>query len=398
MRVDYRIGCGQQKSLLLIGPLLCVLFGIGVGYFLFNGNSTHANNIDDADMSSYWEVWKTLNDKYPFEAPTNKKRVEASIQGLVAAYNDPHMHYFTKDEYKTFTQDIHGEFSGIGVEFTVKNNLLTVIAPIKDSPADIAGIKSGDIVTKIDGFVSADLTVDEAVQKIRGEKGTTVTLLVARKGAKDFISIPIIRDIIKVPNIETEVINKNIYHISLFTFDENSVGQVKDALQTALKNKDSKIILDLRGNPGGYLEAAIKIASMFLDSNKIVVKEVPGSEGKTENVHYSYGYDIVPKNKIVYILVDQGSASSSEILSGALQDHKRAKLLGEQTFGKGSVQELIDLENGSGVKITIAKWLTPNGTSISEKGLTPDIIIKDTNLYDDTDEVLQKAIKMIQQE
>jgi carboxyl-terminal processing protease len=259
---------------------------------------------------------------------------------------------------------------------------IVVTAPLKGSPAEAAGIQSGDIVTMIDATSTAGMSVDEAVSLIRGELGTKVKLTLMRKGVTDPVVVTITRQTINVPEINNYSRPDGVYVIQLYTFTANSADLVRDALRQYLQSGDSRLILDLRGNPGGYLDQAVQIASYFLPVGDTVVTE--DFEGKQDNiVNRSFGYNIFAGKKLsMAILIDQGSASASEILSGALQQHGVAKLVGTRSFGKGSVQQLMDLGNGAQIKITIARWLTPNGSSISNGGLTPDLAASSTTAAD----------------
>jgi len=264
------------------------------------------------------------------------------------------------------------------MEIGVRGGALVVIAPLKGTPAEQAGVKSGDRILEIDGESTEGMTVDEAVQRIRGERGTAVTITIQRDDERELREIEIVRAVISIPTIETadaqspELRADGIFVIRLFNFSAISSGLFRQALREFVESGDDKLILDLRGNPGGFLEASVDIASWFLPAGKVVVTEDLGGEGEPR-VHRSKGLNIFNENLKMAVLIDQGSASASEILAGALQEHGVAVLVGEHTFGKGSVQELIDVTSDTSLKITVARWLTPNGVSISDGGLSPDI-------------------------
>jgi carboxyl-terminal processing protease len=280
-------------------------------------------------------------------------------------------------EAQQFNENISGSFGGVGMEMGDKDGAVTVIAPLKDSPAEQAGIRSGDIVVMIDATSTQGMSVDDAVNLIRGPKGTPVKLTLVRKDVKDPIVVSIVHDTINIPIIKGSE-SKGVYTIELYSFSQNSAELFQNELRKFVQSGDHKLILDLRGNPGGYLEAAVQMASFFLPVGDTVVTE--DYKGKQTNVvHRSLGYNVFAKDPIkMAILIDQGSASASEILSGALQQHNVAKLVGTRSFGKGSVQQLMDLGGGAQIKITVARWLTPNGSSISDGGLTPDIKVDRT--------------------
>ncbi len=350
-----------------------------------------------ADFSPFWKVWNTINEKNPnADKVTDQDRVYGAISGLVGSLNDPYSVFFNPEDTKTFQEDISGNFSGVGMEVGIKDKVLTVISPIKGTPAYNAGIKSGDKVLKIDKTITTDLSIDKAIKLIRGEKGTTVTLTILRAGSERPIEIKIVRDIINVPTIDTKVREDGIFVIELNSFTGDSIDSFKNAIKQFKETKGDKLLLDLRGNPGGYLDAAVDIASWFLPNGKPVVIEDSGHNTKPK-IYRSKGYDLFDNKLKFVILMDSGSASASEILAGAMQDYKRAKLVGSQSYGKGSVQEVVDVTPDTILKITIAKWLTPNGTSISEKGLTPDykVDLTEQDFKDKKDKQLDKAVELL---
>ena len=265
-----------------------------------------------------------------------------------------------------------GEFEGIGAEIGIRKNILIIISPLAGSPAKIAGLKAGDKVLNIDDVSTADITLDEAVRLIRGRKGTNVTLTVLRNGEDKTQKITITRNTIMIPVLETEKLENGIFRINLFSFSGKAPYEFQKAVREMLLSNSDKLILDLRGNPGGFFDAAVAIASWFLPEGEIVAKEE--FRDKDPIIYRSSGYDVLKGIRVV-ILIDKGSASASEILAGALQEHGIATLIGEKTFGKGSVQELEKITSNTSLKLTIARWLTPRGRSISQEGLEPDIVI-----------------------
>ena len=350
-----------------------------------------------ADLAPFWKVWNTINEKYPgANKVSNQDRVNGAISGLVGSLNDPYSVYFTPDEAKSFQDDIAGNFGGIGAEVGIKDKILTIISPLKDTPAYKAGLKAGDKILKINKTVTSNLTIEQAVKLMRGEKGTTVSLMVFREGDKSPKELKIIRDVINVPTLDTEKRADGVFVIKLYSFSANSANLFRDAMKKFVEAKTDKLVLDLRGNPGGYLEASVDMASWFLPGGKAVVTEDGGKIG-AKKVYRSKGYNIFNDKLKFVILVDEGSASASEILAGAMQDYKLAKLVGAQSYGKGSVQEVVDITSKTILKITIAKWLTPNGTSISEKGLTPDYKVEmtDKDAAAKKDPQMDKAIQLL---
>ncbi|MEI8270472.1 MAG: S41 family peptidase [bacterium] len=349
------------------------------------------------DFSPFWKAWNTIDSKSPdAKKTTDQNRVYGAISGLVGSLNDPYSVFFNPEDTKSFEEDIAGSFSGIGVEVGIKNKVLTVISPLKDTPGYKAGLKAGDKILKIDKIITADLTIEKAVKLIHGEKGTTVTLTIFRDGEKESREVKIVRDIINVPTVETLLRPDGVFVITLYSFSANSAELFRNALQKFADSKTDKLILDLRGNPGGYLDSAVSMASWFLPNGKPVVIEDYGNN-KKQNIFRSAGYNIFSKDLKFVILIDGGSASASEILAGAMQDYGLAKLVGQQSYGKGSVQEVVNLTSDTILKITIAKWLTPKGTSISEKGLIPDykVEISQKDVEAKKDPQLDKAVELL---
>ena len=346
------------------------------------------------DFSPFWKAWALINEKYPTTV-SDQDKVWGAIAGLTASLGDPYTVFFNPEESKEFAEEIAGAFSGVGMEVGIKDKLLTVIAPMKNTPAYRAGIKAGDKILKIDNVVTSNLIIDEAIKKIRGEQGTSVHLTIYREGEKQPREIDIVRAIIEIPTLDTEKREDGIFVIRVYNFSATVSELFRKALIEFAESGSTKLVIDLRGNPGGYLDAAIDMASWFLPKDKIVVKEELGKEHE-EKIHYSKGYDVFGKNLKVVILIDGGSASASEILAGALGQNGVATLVGQKSFGKGSVQEVIPLTKDTSMKITIAKWLTPNGTSISEHGIIPDVVVeipKDADLKKDL--ILEKAIEIL---
>lgn len=334
-----------------------------------------AETAREVDFSPFWKAWRVLEEKHVDEEPIDRQAlVWGAIEGMVRSLGDPYTVFFPPKDYEDFQTEIKGEFSGIGAEIGVRKDVLTVIAPIKDSPADKAGLKAGDKILKIDDTFSTDLSLDQAVHKIRGERGTKVTLTIARNGEDKPRTVEIVRDVIKIPIITAEHKKEDgVFIIRLASFSEKSSREFADAVRKFLRSGSSKLVLDLRNNPGGFFSSAVEIASWFLPEGEVVAQEVY-REGEPD-IYRSRGFGGLENIKTV-ILVDKGSASASEILAGALQEHGKAILIGEKTFGKGSVQQLEGITSDTSLKITIAKWLTPKGKSISKEGLTPDIEVK----------------------
>ncbi len=380
------------------------LFGIYVGYqrrpetdkvagVLNKENSA----LTQADFEPFWKTWNLINEKSPSaENVSDQDKIYGAISGLTSSLNDPYTVFFPPGEAKSFEDSVNGEFEGVGLELGIKDKFIVVVAPLKDTPAYEAGLKPGDKILKIGDTLTADLSIEKAVKLIRGKGGTTVRLTILRDGNGAAKEITLTREVINIPALDTEIRSDGIFVIKLYQFSLNSAELFQKALQEFSNSKSSSLVLDLRGNPGGYLDAAVDMASWFLPTGKAVVVEDFGGKEK-KKVYRSKGYDVFGKNLKMIILVDNGSASASEILAGALQEHGVAKLVGEQTYGKGSVQELIDITPDSSLKITIAKWLTPNGVSISEKGLMPDYVVPITkdDIAKMKDPQMEKAVDLL---
>lgn len=333
---------------------------------------------NDTDFEPFWKVWGLINEKYPHpEEATGQDRVWGAIEGLTSSLNDPYTEFFPPQESKQFMEQISGEFSGVGMEVGMKDNILTVVAPLKGSPAEKAGIKPGDKIIKIDSKITTDMKVDEAVKLIKGKAGTSITLTLYRQGDEQPFDVKLIREVITIPTIESVIRNDGIQILNIYNFGAGVTDEFKKEITAFKDSGRNKLIIDLRNNPGGFLDAAVEIASYFLPQGDVIVKEDYGTK-QAEDVFRSKGYNVVDSDVKIVLLVDGGSASASEILAGALSEHKRATLIGEQTYGKGSVQELIPITDDTSLKITVAKWLTPNGVSISLKGLAPDIKVSIT--------------------
>jgi len=357
---------------------------------------------ETVDFSEFWKVWNLIDGRFVNETnrEVNQKRLLGAITGMVKALGDPYTVFLPPAENKNFEENITGNFGGIGIEIGMKDGRLTIISALEDTPAKVAGLVPNDAIIKIDDQSAEDITIEEAVNLIRGEIGTTVTLSIIREDDPKILKFPITRAKITIPTLETEV-RDGVFVIRLYSFDNNSAGAFRTALRRFAVSGRDKLIIDLRGNPGGLLEAAVDIASWFVRAGEPVVIE-RGRNPTEEKVHKSYGYKLIGDNVKMAVLVDKGSASASEILAGALSEYGRAVLVGEQTFGKGSVQELINLPSDSSLKITVAKWYTPKGVSLTDNGLKPQVTVEwkrtddEPTTYDpDKDPQLKKAIEIV---
>jgi len=351
---------------------------------------------EEIDFSLLWEAWHKLEENYVNpERLDHQKMVYGAISGMVKSIDDPYTLFFSPEETKKFLEDISGSFEGIGIEIGIRKGQLQVIAPLEGTPAQEAGVRAGDKIIKIGETLTMDLTIEEAVSLIRGPKGTEVTLTIMRDEWDTPKEFKIKRDTIEIPSMKWELKENNIAYIKLYHFSERSHLDFQKLALEILNSSADRIILDLRNNPGGYLERAQNIAGWFLERNQTVVIEDFGSGGKQE-IYKAKGNSQLKDFPLV-ILINQGSASASEILASALRDNRGVKLIGETSYGKGSVQKLEELEDGSSLKVTIANWLSPNGELITDKGLKPDIevIMTDEDYNEQRDPQLDKALEVI---
>ena len=360
------------------------------------------------DFAPVWKSWRLLEDRFvdayatttsttTQERDLDQERVWGLISGLAESMGDPYTVFLPPSEAEIFHDDISGSFEGVGMEIATRDRILTVVSPLKGTPAYRAGIKSGDKIIGIDGQDTKNIGVNEAVKIIRGEKGTDVIFTIIREGELEILSISVTRDTIEIPTINTVRRADGIFIIELSNFSAKSADLFRLSLKEFAETNYRKLIIDLRGNPGGYLNAAVDMASWFLPSGKIVVTE-DYRDQEENRVHRSRGYDAFNDSLELVILIDRGSASASEILAGALQAHGRATLIGTRSFGKGSVQELIDITPETSLKITIARWLLAGDIFITKEGIDPDVLVEFPDKEDinpDRDYILEEAVQFL---
>ncbi|MCF7812606.1 S41 family peptidase [Candidatus Gracilibacteria bacterium] len=344
----------------------------------------------DIDLSIFWETWNVLEANFLHkEEFAIQDQVYGAAKGLTQSLDDPYTVFMTPEETKKFEESISGEFEGIGAEIGIQNGQLTIIAPLKGSPAELAGLKPGDVIFKIDGESTHGISIEEAVTRIRGPKGEKVVLTILRETEKNPLEITIVRDNIVLNSVEWEM-RDGVAIVTISQFGTELVKEFQDAVSEILLQQPEGIIIDLRNNGGGLLDACVQTASEFLDQ-KIIVKTNGRKFGNSGEI--MSGRDGAFLETPLVVLVNRGSASASEIFAGAMQDHRRGLVIGEKTFGKGSVQNVVPLSDGSSLKVTIAEWLTPEGHSIHEKGIEPTITVEATE--EETDPALEKALEII---
>jgi carboxyl-terminal processing protease len=359
------------------------------------------NTIHSAEINIYkkidlfGEVLEKINKEYVDE--TNQSEgMDAAINGLLQSL-DPYSSYMSPEIFKEMQTETSGEFGGLGIEVSMEAGVVKVISPIDDTPASKAGIKAGDYIVKINNTQVQGKSLSEAVDLMRGLVGSSIELTVRRRGVKKALTFNITREIIQVQSVKSDLLNNNIGYIRLTSFNDNSSQQIKKKIKELKKNKNlNAFILDLRNNPGGLLSQAIKISDFFLEDGEIVSTK---SRKKSENRRWFAKKGDIIDGKTLIVLINYGSASASEIVAGALKDHKRAIILGERSYGKGSVQSIIPLKNKGAIRLTIAKYYLPSGKSISEVGVRPDIEIDEVGdnfrIKTDTDNQLNYAIKLL---
>jgi carboxyl-terminal processing protease len=379
-----------RTATLIVVPILTLIVGwtLGIGYeqqTLVGANTPTAQSgalltdpAHQANLSVFWQTWNLLNSRYNRPQDMDaQKMIYGATKGMVSALGDPFTLFMTPDESKQFQSVLSGQLQGIGAELVLKNGLVTVVSDIKGSPAEKAGLLPQDVITKVNGKSLENLTLNDVVTLIRGAKGTSVTLTVQRGHETKTRSFTIVRDIIQVPSVEYEVKKTATGSIGILTineFGDDTISEVQKQLKDVPAQHLKGLVMDLRDNGGGYLQGAVSLVSMFLKSGTVVTVD---SRTQGKEVHAVTGNAMFPTIPLV-VLVNGGTASASEITAGALQDSNRAKIVGVQTYGKGTVQEVIDLSDGSSLRVTIARWLTPKGRDLGKQGVTPDIWIDRT--------------------
>lgn len=386
---------GQKALVRSVAFVLVAAIAFGAGLFLggngttaaavvsrlpFTGDRLDATPDSSVNFDNFWKAWNALESQYvqthaSTTIPSAKEKLYGAMQGLAASYGDPYTVFLPPTESKAFSEAISGSFAGVGIELDKKDGTLVVVAPLKGTPADAAGVQAGDLIAAIDGTSTDSMPTDTAVRLIRGKVGTVVALTLVRDGK--VIELKITRAKIQVPETDDGLDTKSgVYHIALYQFTANSADLFNQALARFIASGSRKLVIDMRGNPGGYLDASVDIASRFLPKGTPIVTEDFGDRRPSET-HTSTGYGGIPRGTSIVMLIDGGSASASEILAGALQDNHRATIIGMKSFGKGSVQSLVDIGGGS-LKVTVARWVTPAGHWIMGNGITPDIIASST--------------------
>ena len=361
-------------------------------FYLSSANSSEVDIYKKIDL--FGEVLEKINREYIDEI-NQSESMDSAINGLLQSL-DPYSSYMSPEILEEMQTETSGEFGGLGIEVSMEAGVVKVISPIDDTPASKAGLKAGDYIVKINDTQVQGKSLSEAVDLMRGPVGSSIELTVRRRGEKKALTFNITREIIEIQSVKSELLEENIGYIRLTSFNENSSDQIEKQIKKLKKNKNlNSFILDLRNNPGGLLNQAIRISDFFLENGEIVSTK---SRKKSDNRKWFAKKGDITDGKTLLVLINYGSASASEIVAGALKDHKRAIILGENSFGKGSVQSIIPLRNGGGMRLTISKYYLPSGKSISEVGVTPDIVVEeigdDFKINSDKDNQLNYAIRL----
>lgn len=365
----YRLGVAQGRQAGAAQVLTAEQSRGGLLGKVLGTSSVPPSIANQVDFQLFWKTWELLKKDYVKKDELKEQDMfYGAIRGLVAATGDPYTVFLDPKESKALSEDLAGTFEGIGAEIGIKKERLVIIAPLPDSPAEKAGLRPGDAILAIDGQASLGMSVDEAVSKIRGAKDTVVSLTILHSGQDKTEEIKITRGVITLKSVESKLLDNGLYLIKVTNFNDDTEALFAQAVEDILAKKPKGVILDLRNNPGGYLETAINMASYWVDGG-IVVSEKFG-DGRQDD-YRARGLAKL-KDYPTVVLINQGSASASEIVAGALKDNHKATLVGKQSFGKGSVQILENLDGGAALKVTVAQWLTPAGNNISEKGIAPD--------------------------
>ena len=370
-----------------------IIFFLSIVFLTTKGFSSEKDIYKKIDL--FGEVLDKINEEYVDEIDQSES-MDSAINGLLQSL-DPYSAYMSPEIFNEMQTETSGKFGGLGIEVSMESGVVKVISPIDDTPASRAGIKAGDYIVKINDVQVQGKSLSEAVDLMRGPVGTGIEITIRRRGEKKALTFNIVREIIQIKSVKSDLLKKDIGYIRLTSFNENSANQIKKEIEKFEKNKNVKsYILDLRNNPGGLLSQAIKITDFFLDNGEIVSTK---SRKMSENRKWFAKQGDLTNGKTIIVLINYGSASASEIVAGALKDHKRAILLGENSYGKGSVQSIIPLKNDGAIRLTVAKYYLPSGKSISDVGVSPDIEVVEGSdgfrFNTDTDNQLQYALKLL---
>lgn len=395
----------MSKNKLRILILVIILSLIAVSVIYAKGSEVLEKRNENSKLYDFYrqtkELKEIINARFVSDKPiTDEQILQGAMKGMIDSLGDQHTIYFTKEELKSFTEDISGEYAGVGMVVGKKNKVLSVVSPIEDTPAFKAGMRTGDYIVEIDGKETTNMSIEECVKLLKGKPDTKVKILVVREGAEKPFEVVLTRAIIKLKYVKSRMLNESVGYVRLTQFGEGVTADVRAAVDDLVLNKKAKgLILDLRNNPGGTIDDAVGVASIFIDKNekgeRAIIVTTKGKVKNEQSVYYSIAGE---KNKAytdipLIVMINEGSASASEIVSGAVKDLKRGILLGEKSYGKGSVQTIFSMENGDGVKLTIAKYYTPSGICIDHKGIEPDVKVVEENDYEIYDGMVTNVVE-----
>jgi carboxyl-terminal processing protease len=381
-----------------IAIVLVIVISFGIGFAA--GKNGVANNTldftslfagDNVDFTLVEEVWQLINTKYVGANDFDRRAVIfGAVRGMLSGLNDPYTVFFDQAQTDEFLQGLSGSFEGVGIEIAIRDEALVVVAPLKNSPAQHAGIRAGDRIVAIDGDSTGGILVEEAVSKIRGPKGTAVVLSIVHEGSSDTVDIRVVRDTIEIPSVELEIVDGHIAYITINQFGDTTTDEFSRAAQQVLQSDADRVVVDVRNNPGGFLDSAVAIAGWLMEPGNAVVIEEEG-DGTRTSLRTSGNAALADMPLVV--VQNSGSASASEILAGALRDVRSAPIVGEQSFGKGTVQTIEDLQGNTTIKLTIARWLTPSGQQINGTGIAPTVEVAAAD--DGSDPQRQRALEIV---
>lgn len=399
-------GPPESSGLKYFGFLVAIALTFGLGWMLGINHNQEVKGMTTAqvenatgtketvDLELFWKTWKELSEAYvdPNQMKT-QDMVYGAIHGMVGSLEDPYTVFMTPEENQEFHDVLEGHLEGIGAELTLKDGMLTVISPLNGSPAQEAGLQPEDVIFMINDESTEEMTLEDAVKTIRGEKGTKVKLGILRESSPEPIDLEIVRREININSVEWEM-QDGIAIIAINQFGDTTIAEFNNAVNAILNEQPKGVILDLRFNGGGYLDGAVAISSVFLENAKLVTMKKRNPED--DQLINTTGQAKLLNTPLV-VLINKGSASASEIVAGAIQDHKRGAIVGEKSFGKGTVQEVRNLSDGASLRVTVAKWFTPNDQNINETGITPDVIVERTieDFETDKDPQLDKALEIL---